>query len=663
MSTHLFSRSQYLSFDARRFFSRAARLCACGFFAVFSLASVADVKLPRLISDGLIIQRDAPIRIWGWADEGEQVHVTLGNKTQTVITRAGIWQAYFKALPANTQVNIDIQGKNHLRVNNVVAGDVWVAAGQSNMETNLKRVAPRYPDLINRTQLPLVREFRVPVAYSFKGPQVDFTQGQWKSATAENLAEFSAVGFFFARSLFAQMNVPMGIIVIAVGGSPAEAWLSTDALKDYPEYLAAYNKFTDDTVLQTTLAEDKARVDQWYQTLNAQDAGLKAQPAWFSPDVKFATWPTLRVPGMWQEQGINLKNGVAWLKKNIQLTPAQAQQAATLWLGTLVDADQVYINGELIGQTSYRYPPRIYSVKPGILKAGSNTLTVRLTSTSAEPGFIPDKPYLLQLGSEQLDLTGQWHYQLGYHAGAYPGTTTIHYQPASLFNAKLAPLLTTPLKGVLWYQGESNTGRAEEYSRLFPDLIRDWRRQFAQPKLPFLFVQLPNFLAPSSEPSESQWAQTREAQRQALKLPYTAMAVAIDVGEWNDIHPLHKQPVGERLARLAQATVYGKRNLIAQSPMPVSAKVKKGQVVIQFAKANNGLHLCGGDQLKRFELAGADKKFVWARANIINNTVVVSDERIGAPKFVRYAWADNPEGANLCGADELPAAPFELSVH
>ncbi|HMW46783.1 MAG TPA: sialate O-acetylesterase [Cellvibrionaceae bacterium] len=631
--------------------------------ALLSPVSFADVKLPRLISDGLIIQRDAPIRIWGWADEGEQVQVTLGDKTQTVSTKAGIWQAQFKALPANTQVNIDIQGKNHLRVINVVAGDVWIAAGQSNMETNLNRVAPRYPDLINRTQLPMIREFRVPVAYSFKGPQADFTQGQWKTALPHNLPEFSAVGFFFARDLFAQLNVPIGIILIAVGGSPAEAWMSTEALKAYPHYLAAYSRFTDDSALQNTLAQDKARVDAWYQNLNAEDPGLKANPAWFSQQVNFATWPTLQVPGMWQAQGIDFKNGVTWLKKNIQLTPAQTQQAATLWLGTLVDADQVYINGEAIGQTAYRYPPRIYTVKPGILKAGINTITVRLTSTSAEPGFVPDKPYKLQLGSEEVNLTGQWHYQIGHRAGAYPSTTTLHYQPASLFNAKLAPLLKTPVKGVLWYQGESNTGRAEEYAGLFADLIRDWRQQFAKPKLPFLFVQLPNFLAANSAPSESQWAQTREAQRQALKLPHTAMAVAIDVGEWNGIHPLHKQPAGERLSLLAQSLVYGNKDLIAQSPMPVSAKAKKGQVVIKFASANNALQLCSGEQLSHFALAGADKKFVWASAKIINNTVVARDERIGAPKFVRYAWADNPQGANLCGAGHLPASPFELPVH
>lgn len=633
-----------------------------GVIASLPNTSFADVKLPRLIADGLIIQRDAPIRIWGWADEGEPVQVTLGDKTQRVVTQHGVWQAHFKALPANTQLSIDIQGKNHLRVNNVVTGDVWVASGQSNMETNLKRVAPRYPDLIANTQLPLIREFRVPVAYSFKGPQTDFIQGEWKTATPQNLAEFSAVGFFFARSLYAQLNIPIGIIVIAVGGSPAEAWMSPAALKAYPHYLAAYQKFTDETVLNTTVAQDKTRVDNWFQTLNAQDVGLQAKPAWSSDAVSTAQWPKLVVPGMWREQGIDFKNGVAWLKKTIQLTPQQAQQVATLWLGALVDADQVYLNGEPIGQTGYRYPPRIYSVKPGSLKAGANTITIRLTSTSEDPGFVPDKRYALQLGNEQVDLSGEWQYQIGYRAGAYPSTTTLHYQPASLFNAKLAPLLTTPFKGVLWYQGESNTQRAEEYEHLFADLIRDWRQQFARPNVPFLFVQLPNFNAPQPTPGESQWAQTREAQRQALTLPHTSMAVAIDVGEWNDIHPLHKQPVGERLARLALKDVYGNKKIIAHSPMPLGAKAHKNQVVIKFAKANQPLHLCSGEQLNHFALAGADKQFVWTRASLDKNTVILSDAPISAPKFVRYAWADNPQGANLCGADDLPATPFELPI-
>ncbi|RYZ95338.1 MAG: 9-O-acetylesterase, partial [Moraxellaceae bacterium] len=556
--------------------------------------SYADVKLPRLISDGMVIQRDVPVHLWGWADEGEQVTIKLGDETRKAVAHKGIWSAQFKALPANKTVAIDIHGNNHLRINNVVAGEVWLAAGQSNMETNLKRVSPRYPNLISSTQLPLIREFRVPVAYSFKGPQADFAQGDWKTATADNLADFSAVGFFFARSIYTQLNVPVGIIVIAVGGSPAEAWMSPEALAAYPHYLSQYKKFTDDSALQQTLAQDKTRVDNWYAHANKNDVGLQAKPSWAEPAVDFNTWPTLIIPGTWKDQQIDFVNGVAWLKKNIVLTQQQAQQPATLFLGVAVDSDTVYVNGEQVGQTGYRYPPRIYPLKTGILKAGVNNITIRFTSTSEEPSFVKDKRYALQLGQEFINLSGPWHYKIGMRADSYPVTTTMHYQPASLFNAKLAPVLKTPLKGVLWYQGESNTKFAQEYAALFSDLIKDWRTQFSRADMPFLFVQLPNFMEAKSEPSESQWAQTREAQRHALTLANTGMAVAIDVGEWNDIHPLDKQPVGERLALLAQKNVYANKKIIAQSPIATTAKIKNGTVIINFDNANNRLKLCAG---------------------------------------------------------------------
>ncbi|MEY4590544.1 MAG: hypothetical protein RL497_2620 [Pseudomonadota bacterium] len=643
-------------------------LCSLALIILFGLAlntpSYADVKLPRLISDGLVIQRDKPIHIWGWADEGEQVTITLGEETRSVNTVKGIWSANFKALPGNKTFDISIQGKNHLQVKNVVTGEVWLAAGQSNMETNLQRVSPRYPNLISNTQLPQIREFRVPVAYSFKGPQWDFPQGEWKTATPDNLADFSAVGFFFARTLHTQLNVPVGIIVVAVGGSPAEAWMSTEALEHYPHHLAQYKKFTDDTLLQKTQAQDKTNKDAWHTKLNAEDLGTQAKPAWSSADTEFNTWPTLTVPGIWKDQGIDFKNGVAWLKKNIVLGEAQTQKPAHLWLGVLVDSDDVYINGQLVGQTGYRYPPRIYALKPGVLKAGNNNITVRLTSTSQEPAWVKDKQYALHLGTETIDLSGTWHYKIGADAAAYPTTTTIHYQPGSLFNAKLAPALKTAIKGVLWYQGESNVKRAEEYFTLFPDLINDWRTHFNRADLPFLYVQLPNFLEAKTEPGESQWAQIRQAQLQAAQLKNTGMAVAIDVGEWNDIHPLHKQPVGERLALLAQKKFYGNKKIIAASPAATRAKLKKSQVIVRFDKNNDALSLCFGQELNHFALAGADKKFIWAKAKINKNTVVIEkDERIKTPKFVRYAWADNPSQANLCGSNNLPASPFELPVN
>lgn len=626
--------------------------------AVTCFSASADVRLPRLVSDGLVLQQGKPVTLWGWADDGEQVQVSLGDRQQTTTAKDGRWQLEFKPLKAGQRLQIQVQGKNRIEVKNVVAGDVWIAAGQSNMELPINRVLTRYPDLVSTTNLPDIREFSVPVAYNFQGPQEDFTKGQWKTATPENLAGFSAVGFFFARDLYQKYQVPIGLISIPVGGSPAEAWVSESVLQKYPPHLAAYQKFKDDAVLQKTIADDKAKVDAWYARAHSEDKGL--QNNWSAANPVTTNWPSLTVPGSLREQQVDFTNGIVWLHKTLNLSAQQAAQGGKLWLGAIVDGDEVYINGQLVGQTGYQYPPRIYPVKAGVLKAGENHITIRLTSYSSNPGFVKDKTYALQLGDEKISLQGQWQYQVGMRGEGFPQTTTIHYQPASLFNAKLAPALRSGIKGVIWYQGESNTSRAEEYATLFPDLITDWRKQFHQGDFPFLYVQLANFMASKTEPGESDWAKLREAQRQTLKVKNTAMVTAIDAGEWNDIHPLNKQVVGERLALAAGKLAYGDKKAIASAPNAKKLKRTKEGLLVEFDGGD--LIVKGGGDVQQIAIAGADKKYVWAKAKIQGKKLLVWSEQVPEPVSVRYAWADNPEGANLYNSAGLPLSPFELSL-
>lgn len=630
------------------------------FLAAFSVVVTADVSLPRLISDGAVLQRDKPIAIWGWADEGEEITVSLGKQTQRAKAKSGRWHINFKPVSAGGPYALDVRGKNHIQIKNVLFGDVWVAAGQSNMELPLKRVKYHYPNLIPSTHLPDIREFNVPVAYAFKGPQDNFTQGQWNTAEPENLSNFSAVGFFFAKSLYEKYQVPIGLITLPVGGSPAEAWLSESALQKYPHFIKQLEPFKDDNVVVNTIAADKASSANWYNTLNAKDEGLKA--SWSTESLNTQDWNDFEIPGYLREQGSDFKNGVVWFRKSFELTSAQAAKSATLWLGALVDGDQVFLNGKEIGQTGYQYPPRIYAVPSGVLKAGKNSLSVRLTSYSGNAGFVKDKRYELDLGNESVSLVGKWQYKIGASAGDMEKTTTLHYQPASLFNAKLAPVLQTAIRGVIWYQGESNTGRAKEYETLFPDLIHDWREQFNQGDFPFLFVQLANFMAAKKEPSESEWAATREAQRKALAIKNTAMAVAIDVGEWNDIHPLNKQAVGERLALAAQRLAYGDRKVIASGPNASRIKREGKNLVVSFDKSPSKPVIATGGVLQHIAIAGADKKYVWAESELRGDTLVVWSEHISEPVSVRYAWADNPSGANLYNDVGLPASPFELRL-
>lgn len=633
-------------------------LCISGLLAAGYAA--ADVSLPRLVSDGAVLQRDKPIVLWGWADDGEQVSVTLGKQTLTTKAEAGRWQVTLKPLPAGGPYTVDIQGKNKLQVKNVLLGDVWVAAGQSNMELPLKRVKYKYPDIIPSTKLPDIREFNVPVVYNFKGPLEDFKQGQWKTAEPENLPNFSAVGFFFTRALHEKYKVPVGLITLPVGGSPAEAWVSESALQKYPQFVEQLKPFKDDGFVTATIASDKLSSGNWYSALGAKDEGLKG--SWSNEVLDTKDWQNFQVPGYVKEQGGDFTNGAVWFRKTFDLTAEQAAKSATVWLGCIVDGDQVFLNGKEIGQTGYQYPPRIYTVPAGLLKAGKNTISIRVTSYSANAGFVKDKRYELELGNESVSLAGQWQYKIGARADSMAKTTTLHYQPASLFNAKLAPTLRTAIKGVIWYQGESNTGRYKEYETLFPDLIRDWRAQYNQGDFPFIYVQLANFMAAKAEPSESDWAATREAQRKTLSVKNTAMVVASDIGEWNDIHPLNKQAVGERLALAAQKLAYGDKKLIASGPNATTIKREHKSLLIDFDKAGGDLVITKDGVLHHIAIAGTDKKYVWAKAKIQGKKLVVWSDDVAEPVSVRYGWADNPEGANLYNKAGLPASPFELSI-
>lgn len=664
---------------------------------LIAMPSFADVTLPRLLSDGAILQRDKPLTIWGWADNGENVTVSFAGKEKSTTAANGEWQVIFPAQKAGGPYELKVSGKNQVKRSDILLGDLWIAAGQSNIELPIRRVKYQYPGLIETTQLPNIREFNVPVTYAFKGPLNDYTQGQWKTATPENIENFSAVGFFFAQKIYAETNVPVGLVTIPVGGSPIEAWLSESALQKYPHYLELLQPFKDDAHVQATIAKDKASSDKWYSDLNAADSGLKNN--WGQSTVDTKDWKTMQVPGFFKEQrgfntpGGDVANGAVWVRKTIELTQAQAAKRAVLWLGAIVDGDQAFVNGQSVGQTGYQYPPRIYSVPAGVLTAGKNTIAIRITSYSNNPGFVKDKRYALMLGDsafgagysgdEEVSLRGEWQYQVAARVGKMQPSTTLHYIPSSLFNAKLAPALPLQVKGVLWYQGESNVERADaqgvhrkpgaqckdetcaavtsEYRYLLTDLIVDWRAQFKQANLPFLYVQLANFLPANSEPVESKWAQVREAQRQTLAVKNTAMAVAIDVGEWNDIHPLNKQAVGERLALGAIKVAYGKKSLLASGPSLQKVTAKKGALELVFANVGKGFDIRGGE-LKQIAVAGADKKFVWAKAEVKKNKLIVKADSVAEPKWVRYAWADNPEGANLYNSAGLPASPFEASV-
>ena len=627
------------------------------FIIVFSLASFGKVKLPKLISDGMILQRNTDVNIWGWADANENISVSfVGSTYNTIADNKGNWKVVLADLKPGGPYQMQI---NSITINNILVGDVWVCSGQSNMELPMRRVSWNYPSEIEHSENKYIRQFLVPDKYNFDEPQNDLSSGTWKSASPENTPDFSATAYFFAKFLYEKYKVPIGLINSALGGSPVESWISGNALKKFPKYYNEAKLFRDSILIKKIEASDRARSNAWYTLLHKVDRGFKdPENIWYKTNLNTSDWSTMEVPGYWSEEtDLGQVNGVIWFRKKVEIPSSMAGKSAKLILGRIVDADSAFINGQFVGTVSYQYPPRRYDIPTGLLKAGENTIVVRVISNIGKGGFVPDKQYAVVTKDTSINLTGEWKFRLGAEMPPLESQTFIRWKPTGLYNAMIAPLINYKIKGVIWYQGESNAERPKEYLSLFSTMIKDWRTNWNEGDFPFLFVQLPNFMETKSEPSESNWALLREAQLKTLSLPNAGMVVAIDIGEWNDIHPLDKKDVGYRFALAAEKLAYGD-NIVYSGPIYKSMKIDGNKIILSFTHTGSGLIAKGDNKLKYFAIAGNNKKFVWANAKIENNKVVVWNDKVKNPVAVRYAWADNPDGANLYNKEGLPASPF-----
>jgi sialate O-acetylesterase len=608
----------------------------------------------------MVLQRDTKLKIWGWASPGEKVSIRINGKSASAVTTSdGKWNALLPAMKAGGPYIMHIKGKNSIQLKDVLIGDVWLCAGQSNMVHQMSLHNITYASDIAEANYPEIRQFCVATKTSLAGPEQDFSSGSWKWANPTDVADFSAVAYFFARQIYQKHRVPIGIINTSVGGTPIEAWTSGDGLKDFAEISATISKNKD-----TSYVNDINRKAAASQKVNraVTDKGLTGELKWYDASYVPKGWQRISVPGYWEDQGVRDLNGVVWYRREIDIPREMTGVPARIFLGRIVDADVLYVNGKQIGQTSYQYPQRRYSIDSGILKPGKNIVVVRVQNSGGKGGFVPDKPYYVEANGKSVELTGYWQYKVGevYTPLKRNGVEPIsaQNQPTSLFNAMVAPAANFAIKGVLWYQGESNSGNAVQYRELLPALIKDYRKVFSQPSLPFLYVQLPNFGDANYLPTEGSWPILREAALQTLNVPNTGMAVTIDLGEWNDIHPDNKKDVGDRLALAARKLVYNERNLVSSGPIFKSSHVDGNKITIDFDHTGSGLVANDGDELSHFSIADDSKKFVWAKARIEGNKVVVWAEGINNPKYVRYAWSDNPAGSNLYNSEGLPASPF-----
>lgn len=604
--------------------------------AMGSQPVMAKVRLPKLVSDKMVLQRDTDLKIWGWADAGEKVTVRLqGNYYETEADKNGNWEVTLPPQQAGGPYLLEV---NEIVIRDVLVGDVWLCSGQSNQETPIHRLTEMFPE-INVSNNHMIRHYKVPTQ-DIKETLAEEIAGNavWHSGVASEVMNWTALAYFYAQEAYAKTKVPQGMLVSSLGGSAIESWVSQEHLKEFPR-----------------LVLDKEALEQMNQASKDQGEGKWNQLNWDDSD-----WETMQMPGTWRENGVNVR-GTVWLRKDFEIPEAMEGRHARLAMGTLVHNDAVFVNGVYVGSTGYEYPPRRYQIPAGVLRKGKNTIAVRLNAPAGNGEFIKDKPYKIIGDAAEIDLTGTWKYKVGLdlaEVSKYAERLKNRQSVGSgLYNGMIYPIRHYRVKGAIWYQGESNAGRSHEYGALMSSLITNWRELWQKPELPFLLVQLPNFMEKHEKPTDSGWARIREAQLNTFKTtPNTALAVTYDVGEWNDIHPLNKKAVAQRLFLGARKVVYGEK-VTHSGPVYKDMKIEGDKIVISFTETGRGLMAKGGT-LKHFAIAGEDKQFVWAEAVIRGNKVVVSSKSVKNPVAVRYAWSDNPDEANLCNKEGLLASPF-----
>jgi sialate O-acetylesterase len=570
-------------------------------------------------------------------------------------------------MKAGGPYTITISGPQQVILHNVLIGDVWICSGQSNMQFGVENLL-NPSQVIAKADNPKLRLFTVGMNAAFE-PQTNLG-GSWLVCTPQNIqvgswGGFSAVAYFFGQALQKKLGVPIGLIHTSWGGTPAEAWTSATALLHMSGAFAApLQGLAQEAAMQKNGQDFFAQAQAaWYQQ---SDPGAQADPAWQTPDLDDSAWQTMTLPTPWEKSGIpelSSFDGIVWFRKKIDLDATAAGKAATLHLGPIDDRDTTWVNGVQVGAMNQYDQNRVYTVPAGVLKAGHNVIAVRVLDTGGYGGIwgTPDQMSLETGEGNTVPLNGPWKWRIGVALSAVSppptGPEGLQNEPSTLYNGMIAPIIPYAIKGTIWYQGEANADRAYQYRTLLPTMIADWRARWGEGDFPFLIVQLANYQPAKPEPSDSEWAELREAQLMTWqRVPNTGMAVTIDIGDASDIHPKDKLDVGLRLERAAVAVAYGDTKDEYSGPIYKLMAVRGNTIRLSFNHIGGGLVAKGGP-LTGFAIASQDKHWVWANAQIEGDNIIVSSPSVPNPVAVRYAWADNPS-CNLYNQAGLPASPF-----
>lgn len=613
----------------------------------------AQIIMPKIFGDHMILQRGINIPVWGKAKPGTVVQIKFSHhNVSTTSNDQGKWQLYIPMMEAGGPFTMTVYQQNikkpELVFNDVLIGDIWLASGQSNMEWDVQRSDNAIEEIAN-SRYPQIRFLNVEQDMS-PATRDDIAGGNWQICDTASVKKASAVAYFFARNIHTELDVPIGILQAIWGGTPVEAWTSREQLLS--SELTRDRVIANDSVGEEHFAKDSLNLIKfWDIVYNPQNATDQIIPL---ADFDDSNWDDLNMPGTFKDWNWPYYEGIVWMRKNIMLPETMAGKDLTVHLGQPEMNYSLYFNGSEICKTIWNASPtHHYTLPSSLIKKGENNIAVRLAVLWGGGGFNPpaEKMFITD-GQNQVSIAGDWKYKKDLES-TIPELHNFHMYPSYLFNAMINPVIPFGIKGFLWYQGEENTNDAFNYRYIFPMMINDWRIRWKQGYLPFLYVQLANFIETKEQ---NDWALLRESQEYTLLQPNTGMACIIELGEAKNIHPTNKQDVGKRLAMLALKQVYDK-DIIADGPVYQDLTIEGNKIIINFETNGSSLSVSGAGPITGFAIAGEDQVFHWAQAVIKGNCVELSSEQVDNPVAVRYAWADNPV-CNLINKEGLPAHPF-----
>lgn len=622
-------------------------------FCICTSPVSANVVLPKIFSDNMVLQRNTIIPVWGWADINEKIEIKFNNQIKHVkADKKGEWTIRLDAENAGGPFEMTIKGKNLIYIRNILVGDVWICSGQSNMEWTVGQSMNSKFEIANADNS-FIRHIKIERKISSL-PNEDIDTGIWQICDTSTVASFTAVGYFFAKNLYDEIKVPIGLINSSWGGTNIETWISREGFEnsdEFKEMISGMPRLNLDSLSKIKVKGSELRIEKLQgKKITDIDTSLFDEP-----DFDDSIWPEISQPQLWEEQSIGDLDGVVWLRKTIDLQSLDFSKESILELSTIDDNDITYVNGIKVGATDQWNLFRKYNLPPNILKQGKNVISIRVVDTGGGGGIYGDTKNLkLKIGDFTVSLSGKWKFQVE----SIVKTTNQNSLPSLCYNAMINPLTNFPVKGVLWYQGESNAGRSYQYRTAFPLLINDWRFKWQKPDMPFYFVQLATFNTSGNSNEGCGWAELREAQSFALKLPNTGMCVTTDIGNPNDIHPTNKQDVGKRLASIALNQLF-RKNIVYSGPVYKSMNVEGNKIIISFEHIGSGLFTPDKyGYIRGFEIAGADQVFHYAKAFIIDYEIVVLSEKVGDPIAVRFGWIGDASECNLFNNEGFPAVPF-----